>query len=131
MKSLILLLMTMLPVASYASENQVNVAFNGQLVNVLTLVSEDSRMGALLQINSSTCYTGDQIAVIHQLNGVFNMAERSSIVSKGHWAIIFTQATTPNIPERNHGLGSSIGIEYEVQSGSYPIKRFTIQPCSS
>ena len=112
------------------SENQVNVMFNGSPVNLLNLVTKDNSLNALLQLNSSTCFVGNQIEIIHRLNDVFNLAEHSWIPFKNDWKIKLTQATTPNIPEQNKGLGKSIGIEYEIMSGDHKIARFTINPCS-
>lgn len=103
--------------------------FNGASVDILHLSNlEGAGLNALLSLrDTGACYQGSQLGVIRALNPIFNMAERTTIADA--WPIRFRQATTPNIPEQNSGLRDSIGIEYEVRSGNYPIIRFTISRC--
>ena len=129
-KIMIVLNLLMLSSSIFAIEveDQVFVEFNGRTIDILELSNlKGSGVNSLLQLNKNSCYLGNQIKVIDSLNDIFNMVERSS--STLNWKISFRQATTPKIPEQNAGLKDSIGIEYEILSGNFPIIRFLINRC--
>ena len=104
---------------------QLNVSTPSGQVNLLTLVAEDEQLAALRLLNTQSCFKGDSIEVLQRLNGVFNMAAYSDRVRSEKWPFSFKQATTPKLDE----IPGSIGIELEMRSGDYAVKRFLIQNC--
>jgi len=105
---------------------QLNVNFQGAVVNVLELVAEDERVGALGELSLASCYRGDAFDIISRLNGVFRMFERSEQLRKAELPIRYIRASSRRLDEKP----GTIGIQFEDRRDDYRSKRFTIQPCS-
>jgi hypothetical protein len=113
-------------VALKPEPSQLNVNFQGAVLNVLELVAEDDRVGALGELSSATCYRGSAPAVIAKLNGVFRMFARSEQMRLAQLPVRYISASTGRLGEKT----GTIGIHYEDLRDEYRQKRLTIEACT-
>jgi hypothetical protein len=105
--------------------HQVNVNYQGAVVNLLQLVAEDERVAALGELTSQSCYLGNESEVISRLNGVFRMFVRSDRLREADLSVRYIGASSRRLDEKP----GTIGIQYEDLNDDFRQKRLSIRPC--
>ena len=112
-------------VASPGFSPQVVVNFKGERVNLLELVAEDERVGALGEFTQDACYRGDSVQVIQALNGVFRLFVRSDRLAALKLPATLRSASSQKIGQ----APGTINIQYEKRLGDGTQKSFAVAPC--